>query len=553
MELVIRPRAPLDGEVFDVVVVGGGVSGVAIARACSRARRRTLLVEQHDFAAGTTSRSTRIIHGGLRYLEHGDIAMVRESLAEREHLLRDRPHLVRPMQFVLALHPNTVHNGMTVRAGLWIYRKMAARVGANLHIRNGEARHRLEAALDSGRRWTIYNYEDAQCEFPERLVAEWLGDAMASGAVVRNHTQALKVQRKAGRVHGVVLRDQIDGAEYAVETEWLINATGPWADYVVSTSGIVPNERLVGGVRGSHIVLPRFEGAPESAVYCEAEDGRPIFVVPWNSMLLVGTTEVKDSGDPGHVVPTDAEIDYLLRSLNAAFPQAHATRRKIVYSFAGVRPLPFAPGKPVASLTRRHSLHDHSAEGAAGMISVIGGKLTTAAALARDVASAIGVPLHKPEVELEPAPSADDLEQALNLGSRQIAQLGHLPKTTARAMAEWYGVDTSLAIARLARVSEAARVPLCPHSQHVVAEALYGMVEECAVTLSDTLLRRVPVALGRCWSAECSRAAAHAIGKAAGWNWNRIGIELENLEQERARFLVKPTAHPVGTPAGTAA
>jgi glycerol-3-phosphate dehydrogenase len=552
MDPVTRPRASLDGEVFDVIVIGGGVSGVAIARLCARARRRTLLVEQHDFASGTTSRSTRIIHGGLRYLEHGDVRLVRESLAERERLLRERPHLVRPMQFVLALRPNAMHNAMTVRAGLWIYRRMAARAGAVAQPRDGDATRRLEEQLDAGRRWTIYSYEDAQCEFPERLIAEWVGEAAAAGAVVRNHTEALKVQRKAGRVHGVVLRDRITGAEQAVETEWLINATGPWADHVVSSSGIVPNERLVGGVRGSHIVLPRFDGAPDTAVYCEAEDGRPIFVVPWNGMLLVGTTEVQDSTDPAQSQPADAEIDYLLRSLNAAFPQARANRRRIVYAFAGVRPLPYAPGKPVAALTRHHSLHDHSSEGAAGMISVIGGKLTTAAALARDVARAIGIRVDEPAIEIEPAPSAEELEQAINLGSRQIAQLGHLPKATARAMAEWYGVETGLAIARLARVSEPARAPLCPHTSHVVAEALYCMAEEYAVTMSDTLLRRVPVALGRCWSLECSRAAANAIGKADGWNWQRTETEIEQLELERTRFLVKPAEQAAAAPSAVA-
>ena len=548
----MQKRPPLEGEFFDAVVIGGGISGVAIARLCAQARRRILLVEQNDFASGTTSRSTRIVHGGLRYLEHGDIVLVREALAERERLLRERPHLVRPLEFVLALRPNAMHNAMTVRAGLWVYRRIAARSGGHPYPRSGNSRRDLEAMLDAGRRWTVYNYEDAQCEFPERLIAEWLADAVAAGAVVRNHTAALKVQRKAGRVSGLMLRDRLQGTEYSVETDWVINATGPWADYVVSMSGVVPNERLVGGVRGSHIVLPRFEGAPEYAVYFEAEDGRPMFVIPWNGMMLVGTTEVADSRDPGEARPAEDEVDYLVRSLNAALPQARATRRKILYAFAGVRPLPFAPGKPMAALTRKHILHDHSAEGAAGMISVIGGKLTTAMALARDVARAIGIPIAEAALTLEPAPSAEELEQTFNLGSRQIAQLGRLPKVTARAMAEWYGVDTSLAIARLARTSEAARAPLCPHTAHVVAEALYSMAEEFAVTISDVLLRRVPVALGRCWSHECSRAAVNAIGQAVGWNGRRIEIEFEQLEQERTHFLVKPGER-AETPAGTAA
>jgi len=553
MDPAPRQRAPLDGEFFDVVVIGGGVSGTAIARLCALARRRTLLVEQNDFASGTTSRSTRIIHGGLRYLEHGSIALVRESLAERERLLRERPHLVHPMQFLLALRPNALHNAMTVRAGLWMYRRMAARSGAATRERNGDALRQLESALDAGRHWTLYSYQDAQCSFPERLVAEWVSDAAAAGAVVRNHTHALKVNRTAGRVRGLLLRDLLTGAEQTVEAEWIINATGPWADHVVSDSGIVPNERLVGGVRGSHIVLPPFDGAPNAAVYCEAEDGRPIFVIPWNGTLLVGTTEVRDFSDPSQAQPSDDEIDYLLRSLNAVFPQAHVTRRRILYAFAGVRPLPFAPGKPMSALTRHHSLHDHSAEGAAGMISVVGGKLTTAAFVARDVARAIGIRVVEPAIDLSPGPSEEELEQAVNLGSRQIAQLGHLPRVTARAMAEWYGVETSMTMARIARASEAARAPLCPHGTHVVAEVLYAMREEFAITLSDALLRRVPVALGRCWSRECTRTAAMAIGKAAGWNRKLVEEEIERLEEERARFLVKPAEYAVEKPSGAVA
>src|SRR6266852_1740116 len=151
-------RRPLEGDHFHVIVIGGGISGVAIARECARAGRRTLLVEQHDFAAGTTSRSTRIMHGGLRYLEHAEIGLVRESLRERQRLLFERPHLVHPVHFLLALDQN-----------------------------------KLERLLDAGRRWSIFSFEDAQCEFPERLVAEWLVEAMEAGAVPRNHTQVLAV------------------------------------------------------------------------------------------------------------------------------------------------------------------------------------------------------------------------------------------------------------------------------------------------------------------------------------------------------------------------
>src|SRR5207248_10657259 len=168
MGSVPSARAPLDGSRFDVVVVGGGSNGVAIARECALAGRRTLLLEQHDFASGTTSRATRIIHGGLRYLEHGELSLVRESLRERERLLRERPHLVRPLEFVMALGPGQQRSALAVRAGLWLYGKMA---GLRRRSRTAESNNvrLLETLLDQGRRWALFSYEDAQCEFPERL------------------------------------------------------------------------------------------------------------------------------------------------------------------------------------------------------------------------------------------------------------------------------------------------------------------------------------------------------------------------------------------------
>ena len=174
-------RRPLEGERFHVIVIGGGINGVAIARECARAGRRTLLVEQHDFAAGTTSRATRIIHGGLRYLEHGEIGLVRESLLERRRLLQERPHLVHPINFLLALDQNSGRSALAIRTGLWLYRRLGGG-----RLRPGSSRgdeQKLERLLDSGRRWSVFSYEDAQCEFPERLVAEWLVEATEAGAV----------------------------------------------------------------------------------------------------------------------------------------------------------------------------------------------------------------------------------------------------------------------------------------------------------------------------------------------------------------------------------
>src|SRR5579859_6801701 len=174
MSLALKPRPSLEGQHFHVVVIGGGINGVALARECARAGKRTLLVEQNDFASGVTSRSTRIIHGGLRYLEHGEIGLVRESVRERERLLRERSHLVHPLHFLFLLDDKSQRSAMKVRAGLWLYQRLAGKKSTA----PGEMEvARVQRALDSGHPWTILSYEDAQCEFPERLVAEWMTDA----------------------------------------------------------------------------------------------------------------------------------------------------------------------------------------------------------------------------------------------------------------------------------------------------------------------------------------------------------------------------------------
>ena len=518
---------------FDVLVIGGGINGVAIARECAQWSKRTLLVEQNDFSSGTTSRSTRIIHGGLRYLEYAEIGLVRESLRERERLLNQLPHLVRPLQFLLAMPKQSCslkRSSLAIRTGLWLYHRWA---GGKRPASDDRAA--FERQLDNGNAWSIYSYEDAQCEFPERLVAEWLAESVDAGAVVCNHTQLLEISRSNGRVTGARLRDRISGQEYAVQASHVVNATGPWADAVIAASGIsVP--QMIGGVRGSHLVLPTFAGAPAQAIYTEAIDGRPIFVIPWNGQLLVGTSEVADSNTPDNPQPSAQEIEYLFKSFARLFPRSGLTQADIRYDFAGIRPLPFAPGKTSSAVTRRHVLHDHTEEGAAGLISMIGGKLTTAASLAREVGRKLGIDIPEPVNVFASPAMEEDVDSTVRQWARLVACKAKIPEGCAEAIAEWHGRH-ALAIAHAASFDERLREPLCPHSCHLVAEAVEAVAHESAVTLGDILLRRVPVALGACWSEECSREAAHKIGHALGWDQSRVSLELTQLEEERNQFL----------------
>jgi glycerol-3-phosphate dehydrogenase len=534
-------RPPIDGRHFDIVVIGGGINGVAIARECAQAGKRVLLVEKNDFASGTTSRSTRIIHGGLRYLEHGEIGLVRESLHERQRLLCERPHLVRHLNFVLALsQQHSSRSALEIRFGLWLYRKLAGpslrRLTAREHTRQ------LEDQLAAGERWSLFQYDDAQCEFPERLVAEWLVEAASAGAVVRNHTEALEIRVRHRRVHSVVLRDRLSEStseaqtnDYSVTADWVINATGPWVDRVASTA-ITTEKPMVGGVRGSHLVLRRFPGAPESAVYTEAVDRRPIFLVPWNGQLLFGTTEVRDSSDPDNTAPDAEEVAYLLDSFHRLFPHVELTSADVHFAFAGVRPLPYAPEKSVAGVTRRHIVREHSDDGARGFVSIIGGKLTTAAALARECARLVGIKVEEPPLPVVAVAPANGICSSLDQWARTVSSRTGISEPSTRRIAECHG-RRALSVVAMASLDPLLAQPICPHSKHLVAEAIGAVHNEFALTLGDILLRRVPAALGACWSEECSRHAAGVIGMALGWTPAEQQIQLEAFERERRLFL----------------
>ena len=526
-------RAPLAGQHFQVAVIGGGIIGVAIARECARAGKRTLLVEQNDFAAGTTSRSSRML-SGLRALENGDVSFARESLRERGRLLRERSHLAHPAHFLFALNNMGKRSAMSVRTALWVYRRMA---GSNVDAAGFEmARKKLERALDAGQRWSIFDYEDAQCEFPERLVAEWLVEAIAAGAVARNHTQVLAIDVAHGRARGLLLRDWTRNLEEKIEATWIINATGPWVDRTCHRSGIKMRP-LVSGVRGSHLVLSHFPGAPSTAVYTEGSDGRPLYIIPWNEQILVGATHVPDTSDPGKVHPASDEIESLLHSLAWLFPKARISHNDIRYSFAGIRSLPFHPSGDPGTVSRQHSLHDHQQENIARLISVIGGNLSSAATVARDCAHIIGV--RTSNTKALAIADGTALDPLLDHFVVDVSRAASISEEASRAIVEWYG-KRSMEIARMAQSSAELRTSLCPHSDHIVAEAVEAYRNECAVTLGDVLLRRVPVALGPCWSEACSREAALRIAAVMGWNEDTTGANLEALEMERAAYLRKP-------------
>lgn len=367
---------------LDVVIIGAGINGAGIARDAAMRGLKVLLIDKGEPGMATTVASTRLIHGGLRYLEHFEFGLVHESLREREILLRIAPHLVRPLAITIPIYEQSKRGRLLIRAGMLLYDLLSW--GKSLPC------HRMFSRVETLKQLPALNpegligsalYYDAQVEFPERLVMENVLSARAFGAEVLTHTRVTKLIVEDRKVSGVEFVAE-DGQKRVAEAAVVINAAGPWIDRVLDGAP-VKSPRLIGGTRGSHIVVPPFPGAPANALYVEARsDGRPIFIIPWNKLYLIGTTDVRFEGDPDEVRCEPWEIDYLLSETNLALPAAHITRDNILYTYSGVRPLPVTGDKDEQSITRRHFIRQHPQ--LLNLLSIVGGKLTTYRSLAEE-------------------------------------------------------------------------------------------------------------------------------------------------------------------------
>lgn len=338
---------------------------------------KVLLIEKGDLGCGTTTASTRLIHGGLRYLEHFEFGLVRESLREREILLRIARDLVKPLPIAIPIYKKGKRGRLTIRAGMILYDLLSW--GKSL------PNHRMLSRAVTLERWPGLNpdglmgsavYYDAQVEFPERLVAANVRSAQEFGADVLTHTRVTSLAVDDGKGSGVGFNEQF------VYAGIVINAAGPWIDLVLEQAP-VESPKLIGGTKGSHLVVPQFPIAPSNAIYLEARsDGRPIFIIPWNNLYLIGTTDVRFEGNPDEVRCEPWEIDYLLAEANLALPHAGLTRDSILYTYSGVRPLPVTGDKNEESITRKHFIREHPR--LPNLLSIVGGKLTTYRSLSEE-------------------------------------------------------------------------------------------------------------------------------------------------------------------------
>jgi glycerol-3-phosphate dehydrogenase len=376
-------------------------------------------------------------------------------------------------------------------------------------------------------------YFDAQVTYAERLVIENIVAASEAGADVRNYSPVIGINVRQGSVHGLQFLDQASGEEVEIAARVIINAAGPWVDRVLAT---VNREMPVfmGGTKGSHIVVGAFTGAPNSAFYIEAKkDGRPFFIIPWNRQFLIGTTDIRYKGDPEEVAASDEEIQYLLDETNRVFPSANLSPADIHYAYAGVRPLPKRDKGPESAITRKHIIYKHRRQ-ARGLISIIGGKLTTYRNLAEQAVDAAMRVLRTESAECQTRsmnlPGSMDLENARD----RLAAFGRLSDPCRDRLVSIYG-SRSIAIAEMA--GNGAPDGFIDDDETVLAaEVSYAFRCEHAQTLADVVHRRMMVGLspdqGEAITAEICRIAADE----QGWDASESQRQLRSIQDYNARF-----------------
>jgi glycerol-3-phosphate dehydrogenase len=548
--MLTRDRAvdALAAERFDIAVIGGGITGAGVALDAASRGYSVALVEQADFASGTSSRSSKLVHGGLRYLQQFDLGLVREALLERQLLVRLAPHLVRPLQFVVPAFAGARPDRL-VGIGLNMYDVMAApslrarRRARRAQAETGEtdwspARHRvisgaevveLLPALDGRNPTGGYLFYDCQTD-DARLVLTLLGEAERFGAICANRLRVVELARERGHGPGAGVRvlDRESGMEFTLRADHVVNATGVWADRIrpeqLHSEAEVP--RIVPS-RGSHITIDPADLPLNAGSIVPAGKGRSIFALPWLGRSLIGTTDNNYAGDIDHVRPSETDIEYLLQAVNQFFGTSLGPG-EVTGAYAGVRPLISSrDSRKSVDISRKAELY----ETASGLITITGGKLTTWRRMAkltvdrlveRDGAQA---PCRTHEIPLGAA-----------IDAASLPRVEGVPPQAYASLASRYGHAAQAVLGTASERGEFAQVILSGVPD-LLAEAPYAARHEQARSVGDVLLRRTRLGLiaGRRLHPRNSEAplrVARAMGTELDWGEQRVAAEVERFRQE---------------------
>ncbi|HEY5048704.1 MAG TPA: glycerol-3-phosphate dehydrogenase/oxidase [Rhizomicrobium sp.] len=525
----------LSRDTFDLLVVGGGITGACIARDAALRGLSVALIEKNDFAHATSAHNSKLIHGGLRYLRNLDLSLVRESLRERRIWLRTAPHLVSPLAFLVPVYGGGLRTRASLAAGLSLYDLLAfdrgrladpaQRLGGHRWLGAKEALAR-EPGLERPDLQGAFLYHDAQMYAPERLAWECVLDADRNGAATANHLEATTLLVREGSVEGATVCDAMEGARFDVRARLTILAAGPWVDiFLAHALGGASRHKLLRS-KGIHLVVPPLTRGDALTV---AARHSHFFVLPWRGFSILGTTDTAFGGAPDQVGVTEDDIGQFLALVNAHLPVTRLERDDVRYFYAGLRPLVDDGGDNTYDTSRRAELIDHQkSDGIDGFVSVIGGKWTTSRSLAERT---VGLAVDKLSVRARPCTTAH-----AKLPGGQMEQIGAFMAETrtrnagladAGHLARLYGtrIEQILALTR----SRPELAESLGSTGDVGAQFVFAAREEMALTLEDAVMRRTGLGQLGDPGRKALESAATLMGAVLGWSEGRKHAQVESL------------------------
>lgn len=505
----------MGSEPFDLLVIGGGIVGAGIARDAALRGLKTTLVERGDFASGTSGKTSRLVHGGLRYLKNFKVGLVRQAVRERDLLLERAPSLVTPLAFTIPAYAGRGMGRTTLRFGLWVYDFLSRdKVLPRRRWLSTEAVKEREPRLGEAGLHGGGLYHDALTN-DARLVLSVVRDAADRGAVVANYAEVTGLLHAGGQVSGARIRDREMQREFDTHAAVVVNATGVWVDRLRS-----PPEAgaALRPTKGIHVFLPRSKvGNREAVVLSAKRDGRMLFVLPWGRLTLVGTTDTDFRGDLDRVVPDADDVEYLLESVNEAFPDARVGVPDVVSAYAGLRPLILegATATEESDISREHEIFRDPD----GLVSVAGGKLTTHRAMAREVVDLVCRTLGRSS-----ACTTSDASLGPRPGGTEELRGQGIDETFASFLASRHPIDDVRPW--LGKPSTEGRI--VPDLPYLWIEVSIAAENEMAMTLADVMVRRLGLfyeSLDQ--GASVAAAVAERLGTHLGWDEARKERELE--------------------------
>jgi len=501
----------LAAEEFDLLVIGGGITGVAIARDASLRGFHTALVEKNDFGSGTSSRSTRLIHGGIRYLEYGEFKLVFDASSERRLMRRIAPRLVRPLAFLYPLYRGQKPAPWKLRVGMVLYDALSLFRNVQRHRWLPPSEVEQREPLVAGRGLlSAARYYDAQVD-DARLTLLTAKAAHLHGAVMANYARVVGLMKAGGRTIGAQVVDEINKREIEVRAKVVVNATGVWADNVLKMDEQA-HQPIIRPTKGVHLVIPRARlSSLHAVVFSVPRDGRHMFLIPWGDFTLIGTTDTDHEGDRDDPATDLEDVEYLLEAVHHTFPGAQVQHDDVISTWAGLRPLVSAPGSPSA-LSRQHVI----VESPSGLITIAGGKLTIQRLMAEQVTDLVqknlakGWSIHAGSDCRTREPLEGAQIEPVRVSGVDGAVGGHLVDT--------YGGDATWVLA-YAEENPLLGDRIVPELSYIMAETLYAVQHEMALTLCDVLIRRTHVIYEtEDGGIEQARTVAELIAPRLGWD-----------------------------------